>query len=85
MLRDLVRRADEVGRSLGGRRVTRVSLWVGALSHIAGSSLPARWADASRGTLAEGATVEVEVSDRIDDRRAGDVVLRSVDVSEAGR
>lgn len=80
MLRDLVRKAEEVARQEGAGRVTRVRIWVGARSHLAGPELEARWADAVRGTPLEGAPVAVELSTDRTDPNAEAVVLRSLDV-----
>ncbi|HXY12693.1 MAG TPA: hydrogenase/urease maturation nickel metallochaperone HypA [Thermoplasmata archaeon] len=82
MLRDVVRRAQDVARSEGGRRVTRVRLWVGARSHLGGPELTARWAHAVTGTALAGASVEVELSRDANDPNAETVMLRSLDVEE---
>jgi len=80
MLRDLVRKAEEVARREPAGRVTRVRIWVGALSHLAGPELEARWAHAVHGTALEGARVDIEVSSDRADPKAESVVLRSLDV-----
>jgi len=80
MLRDLVRKAEEVARREPSGRVTRVRIWVGALSHLAGPELEARWAHAVQGTALEGARVDIEVSPDRTDPNAPSVVLRSLDV-----
>ncbi|MGD0250499.1 MAG: hydrogenase maturation nickel metallochaperone HypA [Thermoplasmata archaeon] len=79
VLRDLLRKVDEVARANGSSRLTRVRLWVGALSHFSESSLRDHWNDAVPGTVAEGAKLELEVSDDRTDPRAQGVVLVSVD------
>lgn len=80
MLRDVVRKAEEVARTEGPARVTRVRLWVGARSHLGGPELKERWADAVRGTALSGAEVEVETSTDHRDANAERVILRSLDV-----
>jgi len=83
MLRDLVRKAEEVARREGAVRVTRVRLWVGARAHLAGPELKDRWAHAVSGTPLSGAEVEIETSrDRLDPN-AENVMLRSLDVDSA--
>ena len=83
MLRDLVRKAEEVARREGAGRVTRVHLWVGARSHLGGPELKERWADAVSGTVLSGAPVEIELSDDPTDPKAESVVLRSINVDPA--
>lgn len=80
MLRDVVRKAEEVARAEGPARVTRVRLWVGARSHLGGPELKERWANAVHGTALSGAEVEVETSSDGDDANAERVILRSLDV-----
>ena len=79
MLRDVVRKAEEVARAAGPGRVTRVRLWVGARSHLGGKELEARWAHAVDGTVLAGAPVEVELSHEESHPHAETIVLRSVD------
>jgi Zn finger protein HypA/HybF involved in hydrogenase expression len=83
LLRDLLRKVDEVARTYGASHVTRVHLWVGALSHFSDAALRERWALATRATALEGSRVEVEMSTDARDPRAGGVVLRSVEVAPA--
>jgi len=80
MLRDVIRKAEEVAQQEGGGRVTRVRLWVGARSHLGGPELEERWADAVRGTPLDGARVEIENSRDRADPNAEHVILRSLDV-----
>jgi hydrogenase nickel incorporation protein HypA/HybF len=84
VMRDLLRKIDEVARANGIPRVHRVRIWVGALSHFTESSLRDRWALASAGTVAEGAGLELEVSENRFDPRAQGVVLVSVDGDGSG-
>ena len=83
LLRDLVRKVEEVTREQGALRATTVRLWVGALSHFSEASLRSRWAGAVRGTSAEGSRLEVEVSEEGNDPRATGLLLVSLDVEMA--
>ena len=83
LLRDLRRALDEVARRHGSARLTAVSIWVGALSHVTEASLRVRWSETVRGSAAEGARLSVVRSDDLDDARADRVVLRDVTVEEA--
>lgn len=80
ILRDLVRKAEEVARTEGPGRVTRVRLWVGARSHLTGPEFKDRWAHAVAGTVLSGAEVDLEVSRDRDHPNAETVMLRSLDV-----
>jgi len=84
MYRDLLRKIAEVSAAEKVRRVTRVRLWVGALSHLTEPNLREQWPHVTRGTVAEGALLEVEVSSDPGDPRAQGIVLSSLDVEPPG-
>ncbi|MGD0588157.1 MAG: hydrogenase/urease maturation nickel metallochaperone HypA [Thermoplasmata archaeon] len=86
MLKDVVRKAEEVAHREGAARVTRVRLWVGARSHLAGPELKDRWANAVTGTTLSGSEVEIETSSDREHPNAETVILRSLDVdADEGR
>jgi hydrogenase nickel incorporation protein HypA/HybF len=80
LMTDLMREIEGVARADGATRVTRVSVRLGALSHFTEDHFREHFADASRGTLAEGAVVDAALGDDLDDPRAAGVVLESVEV-----
>lgn len=80
LMNDLMREIDAVARADGAGRVTRVSVRLGALSHFTPEHFREHFADASRGTLAEGAAVDAVLGEDLDDPRAAGVVLESVEV-----
>lgn len=80
MLRDLVRKAEEVSAREPTHRVTRIRLWVGARSHLSGPELRDHWAYAVTGTRLAGAPVDIETSTDLDHPNAELVSLRSLDV-----
>jgi hydrogenase nickel incorporation protein HypA/HybF len=77
---DVVRKVEEVARTGGATRVTRVSVRLGALSHFAPDHFREHFADAALGTLAEGAEVDALLDDDLTAVGARDVVLESVEV-----
>jgi hydrogenase nickel incorporation protein HypA/HybF len=85
LMSDLMREIEAVARADGADRVTRVSVRLGALSHFTPEHFREHFADASRGTLAEGAVVDAVLADDLDDPRAGGVVLESLEVEVPGR
>ena len=84
MVRELVRKVGEVAQAEGAPRVTRVRLWVGALSHLTEGGLRNRWPAATQRTVAEGSQLELTVSTDVSDPRSTEVVLESVDLSSTG-
>jgi hydrogenase nickel incorporation protein HypA/HybF len=80
LMNDLMREIEEVARAGGATRVTRVSVRIGALAHFTPEHFREHFADASHGTLAEGAAVDAVLEDDLDDPRAAGVVLESLEV-----
>jgi hydrogenase nickel incorporation protein HypA/HybF len=79
-MRDVMRKIEDVGRAEGADRVTRVEVRLGALSHFTPDHFREHFADASLGTLAEGADVEAVVDGDQTAAGARDVVVLSVEV-----
>lgn len=82
LLQDLLRKIEAVAGANGARRVGEVRLWVGALAHLSELQVRARWDLLTRGTVAEGARLGVELSHDLEDPRATGVVLVSLGIEE---
>ena len=80
LMRDVLARVLAVADLEGAARVTRVTVWLGALSHFTPAHFREHFEDAARGTPAGGAAVEATVSEDTTDPRARDVVVESVEV-----
>jgi hydrogenase nickel incorporation protein HypA/HybF len=76
----LMQKITELTRREDAKRVVRVSVWLGALSHVSAEHFHQHFAHAAVGTPAEGAAVELLVSADLDDENAESMVLRSIDV-----
>jgi hydrogenase nickel incorporation protein HypA/HybF len=80
LMNDLMRAIESQARAEGALRVTRIRVRLGALSHFTPAHFREHFADASRGTVAEGAEVETDVRTDPTDAQAQGVVLESIDV-----
>ncbi len=80
LISGLMRRIDTIARADGARRVTGISVWIGALCHMSAEHFAEHFEHASSGTIAEGARLDVTVSDDTHDMNAQDIVLRHVEV-----
>ncbi len=80
LISGLMRRIDAVARADGARRVVGISVWIGALCHLSAEHFTEHFEHASNGTIAEGARLDVTVSDDTHDTNAQDIVLRHVEV-----
>lgn len=80
LMTNLMRRIDEIAKAKGARRVVGVSVWLGALSHMSVEHLAEHFEHAAIGTIAEGARLDVAVSEDARHANAQDIVLESVKV-----
>ena len=76
LLDEVMRKIEQVAAAEGAARVTRIQVRLGALSHFTPEHFREHFVDASRGTLAEGATVDA----RLDEARTTDVVIEEIEV-----
>jgi hydrogenase nickel incorporation protein HypA/HybF len=80
LILDLVGEVERVAQAEGARRVTRVDVRLGALSHFTPDHFREHFEDAARGTVAEGAGVHAELDGDVYAPRADGVVLERVEV-----
>ena len=80
LMDDVMRKVDAVAQENGAIRVTRIGVRLGVLSHFTPEHFREHFADASRGTLAEGAAVDAVLEEDIESPRATGVVLESLEV-----
>jgi hydrogenase nickel incorporation protein HypA/HybF len=80
VMNDLMRTIESRARAEDARRVTRIRVRLGALSHFSPPHFREHFEDASRGTLAEGAEVVAELRVDPTEPEAQGVVLESIDV-----
>lgn len=81
LMADLMKKIEKVAADNNADKVAKVSVWLGALSHITPEHFREHFVDGARGTIAEGAELEVETSDDIDHEQAQDILLTSIDVN----
>ena len=82
LMKNLMGKVEQLDREHGAGRVTRLSVKLGALSHFSPDHFREHFEHASRGTVAEGALLEIELLTDISDPRAQDVMLDTADVEE---
>lgn len=80
LVRDLVHRIDARARAEGATRVSGATIWLGALSHLSAEHFREHFEIESRGTMAEGASLAIEVSDDLHHPYAQDLMLQSLDL-----
>jgi len=79
LMRDLMRKVLDLAAEAEAERVTGVSVWLGALSHMSPEHFREHFDQAAAGTLAEGACLACEVSKDIGNPEAASIVLRAIE------
>jgi hydrogenase nickel incorporation protein HypA/HybF len=77
LMDDVMRNIESVARANGARRVTRVVVRLGTLSHFTPEHFQEHFVDASLGTVAEGAEIEATI-----DGGGADVLIESGEIEE---
>jgi hydrogenase maturation protease len=80
LMTSLMRQIRAVAEAEGAARVVGIKVWCGALSHMSRGHFAEHFEQAAAGTIAEGAELDVTVSDDVADPRAQDIVLESVEL-----
>jgi len=83
IIRDLVRRLEEVVRDANAESVSGVQVWLGALSQFSPEHFSDHFVEEAKGTLAEDAKLDILTSDDPTNPDALHVVIRSVDLEVA--
>jgi len=80
LYRDLRRKIEDIAREEHAVEISRVAVWVGALSHVTEEALRSRWPMTVEGTAARSARLDVQLSTDVDDPRAAGIVLTHLDL-----
>lgn len=81
LMADLLRKIEQLARDSEADKVTGVKVKLGALSHITSDHFREHFGEAIVGTVAEGATLDVEQSNDQGDPNAQDILLESIDIA----
>ena len=82
LVRDIVRRIEDLARATDACRVTGARVWLGALSHLSAEHFREHYIIEAHDSIAASATLSIEVSSDLDHPHAQHVRLESVDVDE---
>lgn len=78
----IIKQIESIADEQGARKVVGVLVKLGALSHITPEHFREHFEILSKGTVADGAKLNFDVSTDISDPHAHEVILESVDVLE---
>ena len=83
LMKGLMNRLHEIAAAENATRVTGVSVWLGALSHMSREHFREHFVAAARGSLAEGAVLRITLSQDTGHPSAQDIVLEDVELETA--
>lgn len=82
LIHDLMRKIKTIATDQKATRVAGVKVRIGALAHISADHFREHFEEEAKGTIAEGARLEVEMLTDEKDPQAQDIILDSVEVEE---
>jgi hydrogenase nickel incorporation protein HypA/HybF len=82
LINDLMRKIDTIAREQNAKRVTAVKVRLGALAHISADHFREHFVESAKGTIADGAKLQVESLTDENDPQAQDIVLESLEVEQ---
>ncbi len=80
LINALIEKIQTIATDTNAQKITKVSVWLGALSHMSEAHFKEHFDHASKGTIAENAPLEIELSEDITDTNAQDLVLKTVEI-----
>lgn len=82
LMKDLMSKILKTAEAQGAKRVIKIKVKLGALSHMTPEHFREHFEQVSPGTLAAGARLEAEQLTDIHDPKAQDILLESIEVEE---
>jgi hydrogenase nickel incorporation protein HypA/HybF len=80
LIEALLRQIEDLATAEQASKVTGLRVWCGALSHFTPEHFREHFERAAAGTVAEGADVEIELSDDVTHSDAAGLRLESIEV-----
>ncbi len=80
IVRDVVHRLERAAMDAGAERVCSVEVWLGALSQFSPVHFREHFDEESRGTVAQGAVLQIVASEDIGHPDAQNVMIQSVEL-----
>jgi len=82
LIHDLMRKIETISRDQNAAKVVGVKVRLGALAHISADHFREHFEEESKGTIADGARLQVELLTDEKDPQAQDIMLDSVEVED---
>lgn len=80
LMANLIGRIGRIAEAEDCGRVVGVSVWLGALSHMSAAHFAEHFERSAAGTVAEGARLDITMSDDAGHVHAQDVIIENIEV-----
>lgn len=82
LMDDLMNKILSLAEKENAAKVTKISVKLGALSHLSPQHFKEHFDIAAKGTIAENAILDTEEDHNLDDPDAQSILLKSIDVAD---
>jgi len=82
LIHDLMRKIETIAREQNATKVVGVKVRLGALAHISADHFREHFEEEAKGTIADGARLDVDLLTDENDPQAQDIMLDSVEVED---
>jgi len=82
LMNDLMAKIEAIVKENNARHAVSVDVWLGALCHMSPDHFREHYEESSDGTVAEGATLNITLSEDINDPNAQQILLRNIEVED---
>ncbi|MFC1665693.1 hydrogenase/urease maturation nickel metallochaperone HypA [Pseudomonadota bacterium] len=80
LINNLLQKIETIAEQNSAGTVTKVSVTIGALAHISASHFREHFVEGCKGSIANGAILEIEENPDVTDPNAQDILLKAIDV-----
>ncbi|NOT01885.1 MAG: hydrogenase maturation nickel metallochaperone HypA [Phycisphaerales bacterium] len=80
LMANLLEKIERLAQEQDAARVVGVNIRLGAMSHISSGHFREHFVNGTKGTKADGARLEIEVSEDTQDPNAQNILLKSIEV-----
>lgn len=81
-MNDLMAKIEAVVKDNNARRAVAIDVWLGALTDMSPDHFTEHYVESAKGTLAEGAKLNITLSTDIHDPNAQQILLRNIEVED---
>lgn len=82
LMNDLMAKIEALVKENKAKRAVSVDVWLGALCHMSPDHFTEHYEESSPGTMAEGAKLNITLSEDINDPNAQQILLRNIEVED---